>query len=68
MDQQDWYLLCRVIARLFLILDFETAIPGWPKVFGNQDVAEPISGFDLSKKSGVESEEIQELTPLGWFS
>jgi hypothetical protein len=49
----------------FLFLDFETTMPGWPSVFGNQEVPEPIDGFDLNKKPGVEAEKIKELTPLG---
>jgi hypothetical protein len=48
-----------------LFLDFETTMPGWPSVFGNQEVPEPIDGFDLNKKPGVEAEKIKELTPLG---
>ena len=34
-------------------------------MFGNQEVPEPIDGFDLNKKPGVEAEKIKELTPLG---
>ncbi len=43
-------------------------MPGWPRVFGDQEVPEPIDGFELNKESGVEAEKIKELTPLGWYS
>ena len=43
-------------------------MPGWPRVFGNQGVPEPIDGFELNKEPGVEAEKIKELTPLGWYS
>ena len=46
-------------------LDFETTMPGWPRVFGNQDVAEPIEGFELNKKPMTKTEKTKELTPLG---
>ena len=40
-------------------------MPGWPRVFGNQEVPEPMGGFELNKEPGVGAKEMKELTPLG---
>ena len=53
---------------IFLYSDFETTMPGWPRVFGNQEAPEPMGGFELDKKPGVKAEKIQALTPLGWLT
>ena len=49
----------------FSISDFETTMPGWPRVFGNQEVPEAMDGFEFNKKPRVEAKKIKELTPLG---
>ena len=40
-------------------------MPGWSRVFGNQDIPEPIGGLDLNKEHEAKVEKTEELTPSG---
>ena len=64
----DIFFLNQISSMIYFVIpDFETMMPGWPRVCGNQNIPDPLEGYELvNRKSGDDLEmKGQILTPQG---